>query len=515
VGVHGTWGGSAEALQYLPATYRRGTAADLPCDAWLLKKHNLTREVANNGMPLFPVVEGFAHAGHLSPGVKIKGSGTECPLMLVVLQGLCEGKLQLEYADFYAAEHAVNELTLAETVPSVPGLVKLRADDGAEYSARCAEAVMFPERMVSGLRFRWSLSLLCSHYSSLSGEGESCSPWAVCGVVQRVCRCDFCGLPLCHIVARVGEQIVNVYAPVYGADSPLPPEGEKFCARGTMYAVPDALVSLPDKPESRPEPVLSAELLPVSVALAVAAGGLLAAGCKWRVPFKPLFRCGVPEFRMYSPQGKNLVVLIDTVMNSQVDRRGYVRYAPDSYPSTAGAVAPENQPVEVLFLTVNLIEAPGGYTVAVEQHGALQQGLRFCSHAELPVAPALTEEQAARTFGEMMVTHDFREMAPLVAEGVHYESETAGLSFNSKLDLLRHLRSCFDNWQRRGERANLMFLLSSVVWQGRRRPCTVACQRGEIISATIFELAENRVTAITSLAGDVLDTLQPLKGEQT
>ncbi len=516
VSRNGTLGGSAEALQYLPATYRRGTAADMPCAAWLLKKHNLTRQVANKGVPLYPVIEGYAHARHLPPGVEIKGSGTESPLMLVVLQGRREGKLQLHYADFYAAEHAVNELLLLETDSAEPGRVRLRADNGAEYSALCAEMVMFPDRMNAGLRFRWSLSLLCNRYVPLTGgENQAETVNYLTAVVNCAERCDFCGLPLCHIVAQAGEQIVNVYAPVYGADSPLPQAGERFRAWGTLYAVPDALVTPPPaaKPEPPPAEVEAQpapELLPVSLALAIAAGGLLEAGYEWRLPFKPLFRCGVPEFRMRTPKGENLVVLVDTVVGEQADRRGYARYAPDSYPTHVGAVAPETEPAEVLFLTVQLSVAAAGFAVKVEQHGAVQPGLHFCSLIESPPGVDLTEEQVARTFGEMMVSHDFTAWAPLLREDVHYESDTAGLHLDSKLDLLRHLRSCLDNWQRRGECAHLRFMLSSVEWQGRRRPCTVACQRGEIISATIFELADNRVTAITSLAGDVLDTLQPI-----
>lgn len=523
VGLNGTWGGSAEALQYLPAIYRRGTPSDMPCAAWLIKKHNLIREVANRGVALYPVIAGLAHTRHLPPGVEIKGSGAESPLMLVVLQGRSEGKLQLNYADFYAAEHAVNNLLLVETDSTESGRVKLRADDGAEFSARCAEAVMFPERVVAGLRFLWSLSLLCNHYSRMPDGCDECKPGELCAVVQSAQRCEFCGLPLCHIVARSGGQIVNVYAPVYGGDSPLPSAGERFRAEGTLYAVPDALLRPSVAPEPSPEPspepesALQSEaepdeeLLPVSMALAVAAGGLLTAGYKWRAPFKPLFRSGVPDFRMATPQGENLVVLVDTVVGEHSDCRGYARYAPDSYPTHVGVVAPETQPAEVLFLTVNLTADDGGFSVAVEQHGAVKSDLHFCSHVELPAADGLTEQQAARIFGETMVTHDFRELAPLLNENVHYESETAGLSLDSKLDLLRHLRSCYDNWQRRGECANLRFLLSSVEWQGVRRPCTVACQRGEIISATVFELLDGRIGTITSLAGDVLDTLQPIE----
>ena len=213
----GAWGGSDEALQYLPVACRLGTTAEMPCSAWLLKRFNLAREVANHGMTLYPVVQGLAHAGHVAAGVEIKGSGTESPLMLTVAEGRSEGRLQLSYADFYSADNAVNELVI-EALPNdeePPSYVRLRADDGAEYSANCAELLMFPERMEVGMRFRWALSLLCNHYIPLKDDETPREKSDLCAVVRSSRRCSFCGLPLCHIVAEAGAQTVNVYAPVY------------------------------------------------------------------------------------------------------------------------------------------------------------------------------------------------------------------------------------------------------------------------------------------------------------
>ena len=120
------------------------------------------------------------------------------------------------------------------------------------------------------------------------------------------------------------------------------------------------------------------------------------------------------------------------------------------------------------------------------------------------------KELVARRFGEMMVTHDFAAFLPLLHDDVSYESDTAGVSLSSKFDLMRHLRACLDAWRRRDEMKNLNFLLSSIEWQGNRHPCTVACQNGELISATVFDLRDNRVSAIHSLSCDVLDSLSKI-----
>ena len=514
----GAWGGTAEALQFLPSACRLGTTAEMPCSAWLLKRFNLAREVANHGMTLYPVVQGFAHAGHLAEGVEIKGSGIESPLMLTITEGRSEGRLQLSYADFYSSDNAVNELAIA-TLPAdddSPSLVHLRADDGAEYSANCAELLMFTSRMEGGMRFRWALSLLCNHYVPLKGDEAPREDFDLCAVVKSSCRCSFCGLPLCHIVATAGAQTVNVYAPVYDVYSPLPPAGERFCARGFMYAVPDEFVPTPE-PVSQPEPEPElnieplAELLPVSAALSVAAGALLGQGYEWHAPYKPLFRAGVPDFRMKGPDGKLLMVLVETVVNQLADKCGYAcRYAQSSYPTQIGALAPDNQSADLLFLTVHLEAEDAGFRVSVEQHGAVLPALKFCSHVEYTQTEPVSEEIVARRFGEMMVTHDFSAFVPLLHDDVCYESDTAGVNLSSKFDLMRHLRACLDAWRRQDVMKNLRFLLSSVEWQGARRPCTVACQNDEIISVSVFDLRDNRVAAIHSLSGDVIETLSKI-----
>lgn len=515
---NGAWGGSTEALQYLPVACRLGTSAEMPCSAWLLKRFNLAREVANHGMTLYPVVQGLAHAGHVSAGMEIKGSGTESPLMLTIAEGRSDGRLQLSYADFYSADNAVNELVIA-ALPNddePPSHVRLIADDGTEYSANCAELLMFPSRMAVGMRFRWALSLLCNHYTPLKTDEPPREGSDLCAVVRSSRRCSFCGLPLCHIVADAGALTVNVYAPVYDIYSPLPTEGERFCVRGFMYAVPDEFLPTPEPElQSDPEPELSpeplADFLPVSAALAVAAGALLGQGYEWHAPYKPLFRAGVPDFRMKGPDGKLLMVLVDTVVNSVADKCGYAcRYAQGTYPNHIGEIAPDNQSADLLFLTVQLKSQEFGFGITVEQHGAVRPELKFCSHAEYKQIEPLTEVDAARCFGEMLVTHDFATFVPLLHDDVCYESDTAEVNLSSKFDLLRHLRACLDSWRRRDEMKNLRFLLSSVEWQGNRRPCTVSCQNGEIISASIFDLRDNRVAAIHSLCGDVLDSLSKI-----
>ncbi len=522
---HGNWLNAPEVMQYLSPAHREGTASEMPCSAWLLKKHNLTREVANYGMQLFPLVKGFAHSGHMPEGMELKASGEQEPLMLVLTEGKVDGNLQLAYADFYSAENAVNELAVKELPADVdedaPSLL-LAAEDGTEYRARCAELLMFPGRMECGLRFRCALSVLCNHYRRLL-PGEDV-PFAAAGElsgkIRNVSRSSFCGLPLCHIVADVGKQTVNVYVPLHSDNSPMPSVGEMFCVRGTLYVVPDKLLGYetePAAPASAPELTVDADMLPLSLALAVVNGGLKAAGYEYAAPFKPIFRMGRPEFQVHSPAGKRVVVLVDSVVNGHSDTLGYRKYASTSYPDFMGAVPPGNEPAELLFLTVYL-DAAGedapGFRVRVEQNGAEQKGLTFCSEVAYTEASGVTEMTAARLFGEMMYTQSFSDFLQVLREDVHYVSETAGMQLHSKLDFVRYLRSCFDEWRQRDEMKNLTFLLSTVERNEVRRPCAVTCQNQQIVLATVFDMKEGRVAGVTTFAGSALNTLKPVRQDE-
>lgn len=508
LGRNGAWHSSPAVLQYLPLRYAHAAGVSMPCSAWLLKKSNVLREVANNGVRLYPLVERFAHAGHLPEDTVIRASGTQSPLMLTLVSGREGGRLQLLYGDFYSADNAVNELAVKEVpVSENEPMVRLSAKDGSEFCAVCAELAMFPDHEWQGQRFLWALSMLCHRMSRVPASEQTSFGYEngrLCAEVRSARRSSLRDLPLCHLEVVAGEQTFNVYAAVYDAEASLPQPGDVVCAEGILYAVPEALVE--KKAPMLPQP--HEDYLSVSVPLAVVAGGLRAAGYTMETPYKPLFRSGVPELRLKSPQGNKIWVLLDTVVNGTRDSNGYFRYAPDSYPEHVKGEA------DVLFASVALTGTDAGYRTSVSLHGRVPAGLTFCEDVKLPAVEALPEVTAARVFGEMMVTHDFSALLPLLKDDVCYKSDTAGLHLLGKFDLLRHLRACFDNWQRRGECANLSFLLSSVEVNGSRRPCVLACQRGEIISATVFDVAEGRIVSVESMAGDVLDTIQPLSAEE-
>lgn len=503
---NGNWLLTPEVLQYLPLQKAYAAGIPMPCPAWLLRKSTMLREVANHGTRLYPGIAGFAHAKHLPPGVELYGSGMENPLLITLTAGRENGYLQLLYADFYSAANPVNELTVVDVQPgSVVGLV---GGEQSMFCATCAELAMFPEHEWLGARFLWSLSMWCHHVQRVEPREQGSYDGATLRAkVESSRMADLCGMPVCYLKVNTGKLIFNVYTAVFDEDAPLPQPGDWVQVEGVLYAAPDALVAREEVGE-RHLPGPYASLMCESVALAVVAGGLLAAGYRLITPACLAFRRGQPELAFRGSDGRRLLVFVETIVNGVADSNGYSRYAPNSYPSVVQSAPPDGSPADVLFTTVSLNRAENAYRVSVEQHGAVLQELRFCNKVEMPNAEALSETTAARLFGEMMVTHRFDALLPLLSEEVHYKSETAGLSYRSKCDMLRHLRACLDQWRKRDELPNLKFLLSSVEWEGARRPCMVACQSGEIISATVFGINAGRIISVHSFAGEALDTLQ-------
>ena len=118
----------------------------------------------------------------------------------------------------------------------------------------------------------------------------------------------------------------------------------------------------------------------------------------------------------------------------------------------------------------------------------------------MQAATALSEEQAAHLFSDCMQSQSFEKLLPCLREDVAYTSQTAELAFFSKWDLLRHLRTCFDVWQKRGVTEELQFSVQRVQHEGRSRFCCVATQQGELISATVFSITNALIGSIQALA---------------
>ena len=129
-------------------------------------------------------------------------------------------------------------------------------------------------------------------------------------------------------------------------------------------------------------------------------------------------------------------------------------------------------------------------------------------HAMEEIYPLLQE--VIDSGGEFRLHPRGTSMLPLLREDVLYDSSTAATNFHSKYDLLRHLRGRFDEWQTFGDPASMRFLLSSVETPSGRRPCTVAQHLDTLVSATVFDVADGRISAIRTLSGNVLATLRPL-----
>lgn len=526
VRVRGKWATDAETCQFLPEQHGYSTFLG---GGGLLKMHTLVRETANSGTRIYPYVDGLAHNGDMAPDMRLLASGVESPLLLVLTQGRRDGNVVLRYGDFYSDANPVNELEVFK-IAEADALTLMDAR-GACYKVSCAEMAMFSHCLKLGMHLRCAVSLVASAFS-FGGDGlvsfvqPSVDKSELHSHVLQVTPVQFCGMAgyclQCGVNPRLPELLFNVYVFEPSLGGRVPRVGDFISATGRLYAVPDSLVESPvcwaDSPATaaaviEDERELSAQrveqkLLPQSPPLAHIAAALLRSGCRFEEPVELLYRFGRPEFRMLDTQNRRLCVMVDTITNTMEDARGYRRrFHPDRYPARMEKIPGANGSANILFLTLHVNAIAGSatdYTLKCEAHGfdfplGLPERISHLREGSAPRAP-ITEADAARLFAQCMSTQRFDCLLPHLREDVYYHSETAALEFFSKPDMLRHLRSCFDSWVQHHELPNITFKPASMVYQGARRPCTVARQNGELISATIFTVEGFLITGVEPVA---------------
>ena len=517
----GAWQTNTAARQYLPLPH---TSPHWLGSAHELKWHTLIREVANNGTRIYPYIEGVAQYRDLPSGARILCSDAGvCPLLLVHTSGEQNGALKVERTDFYSSDNAVNELEVYDTHASHVELIDER---GNVYRASCAELTMFPGKLKRGMHLRWAVSLVADTYlpkaqGKLTIQQECNTSAKIIAEVKTVTPIQFSGMRgYClgvQVHAKLPQLLFNVYVFEHLLSGKKPHVGDIVSAGGMLLAAPDALVESSvcwaDSPQTDEQEELArlealahemqVNLLPYGAPLAALAAAFIRQGYTFDAPFEPLFRFGRPEFALLSPSGERLMVMVDTVVNQHEDQRGYrCRFAPDKYPAHMAKTPQDGKPADICFVTLHLEAVPASpdsLAVALEQHGTTVP-LVLPKMVTMQASEALTEEQAAHLFSECMVSQSFEKLLPCLREDVAYTSQTAELSFAGKYDLLRHLRTCFDVWQKRGVTEELQFNVQSVQYGGESRFCCVATQQGELISATVFTLTNSLISRIEAIA---------------
>lgn len=521
----GEWNAAADMRQFLPTAHR---PVHWLGGGGMLKLHNLVRETVNNGSPIFPYVEGLAHNRHLPQGMQVLSSGgVESPLLLALAEKSASGAVRVRWADFYSASNPVNELEVLQLHADGIELLDAR---GRQYHATCAETAMFGRFMKPGMHLKCAVSIVAETVAFT--PGAPCCYTAVpqkraslTAVVRTVEIATFCGMSgYCLTVqgnTNIPEQLFNVYvfAPLLGGRVPL--VGDTVAVSGPLHVAVDALVESKlcwaDSPETAlalaaDERAAVAEKMRCSVApydtlLAEAAAAFALAGYQFAESFEPLYRFGRPEFVLQNAEGKRLMVMVDCIVDGSDDFWGYRRrFYPNHYPSHVTNTPQGTGPADLCFLTLKLTtQSVSGYHLETEQHGTvLPLSLPEVITLSTPLKSPLTEQAAAQLLAECMQTQRFDALLPYLSENLSYRSETAALEFNSKSDFLRHLRSRFDMWTKNNDWPQLAFTVGSITQNGVERPCMMAHQNGDFISATTFALSGSFIVEMESLAAEQL-----------
>lgn len=503
----GHWSPEPKARQFLPSIHRD---AHYCGGASLLKMHNAVREVANGGTRIYPYVAGVAGHQHMpSDSVcRCSGSGT-FPLVLVQTSGARDGALRVGWSGIYSAENPVNELEIYAVHRDELELMDSR---GCVYSTACAELALFPGRFSVGMHLRWAVSLFADSFAfappaAVSICGNQKRVHSFCSCIKTVSPVEFGGLRGYCLQACAHEKqpdlLFNVYVFEQALSGRVPRVGDYFESAGLLLAAPDSLVESAPCWADSPQTAVFAEedlrdsvaekekvlLMPYGAPMAELLAAFVREGYKVEIPFIPLYRFGRPEFRLSSPSGERLFVMVDYVVGDQADKLGYrCRFHPDKYPAHINKTPQGDGPGDICFVSLHL--TPSGqaaYSLKAELHGASPK-LSLPTHVSQMQPQSLSAEEAAQLFADCMATQSFEKILPFLREDLHYSSDTAGLEFFSKMDFLRHLRSCFDTWKKKGVLRDLEFAAKSVVYKGSPCVCCVASQKGEAVSATLLTL---------------------------
>lgn len=517
--IDGKWCADALAPQFLPEPQR---AACFWGGAASLKERNLIREVANGGTPIYPYIAGVATHKHMPQGSSLRCSGDGAfPLMMVQTAGTQNGALRVLWAGLYSAENPLNELEIYALHRDSIELLDAR---GRVYQAACAELSLFPARLKVGMHLRWSVNIYADSYTpaeafipELLAENKHVARF--CTKVQRVTPINCFGARAYCLQVAVSAKLTELQFNVYVTDTLLqgriPRVGEAVVVSGAMQAAPDSLVdtsvSWADSPQSAAaaqEDALDtlaekekAAVWPYSAPLAELVAAFIRAGYSWDEPFAPLYRFGRPDFRLRSPQGNRLFVMVDTVVNGRQDQLGYrCRFYPDKYPSHMNRTPQGDGPADICFVTLHLDSVKGTqYALKAEFFGS-PVSLSLPQSISVARLQSPDEQSAVELFADCMSTQDFTRILPYLREDLHYISQTAGLEYASKADALRHLRSCFDNWQKHKLLNELSFTVHQIEYNGAPRLCCLASQQGVAVSATMLALKDGQISEILAVA---------------
>ncbi len=500
----GAWSQDEESRSFLPASMRPphwlGSAARL-------KLRNMVRELANNGLQIYPYIAGVAHSKHLPQGVELRcyGDGSS-PTVVAVLQTAPAAPTVVLWADFYADANPVHELEVLE----VTGDTILVSDAyGREYRAVCAELQMFPERILPRMHLRCAVNLPADTFAYSERQERSCIRKAGAELilraevlaVQRVQCCGMSGYCLqAAYDAALPDLFFNVYVFEHLLVGKLPHVGDYIEVAGKLMLTPDALVQTEACWAEAPEPLPVPAIAPME-ALAQA---FAAAGYQPERAFEPLYRFGRPDLHLLTPQGGKLFVLVDFVVNGAEDYWGYRRrFYPRRYPAHMARNAQGEGPADLCFVTMHLNTAADGdaYELKASFHGtpvelALPERLCYA----VPAMALASESQAAALLESAMNSRDFSVLDSYLREDLYYTSETAEITLHSKTDFLRHMRGRFDQWNKLQPPPDVQFYTAIVKYQGQSRMALAAYQDGELISETVFELAAGRISRMMSLA---------------
>lgn len=528
---------SAEQSQYLPLAERRDIDRYSPIygEASLFKlDHFLIPHVLEHGtLPRFTIGNLFAdlEQGESSYYALMCG---DVPSHLMLVKRGDDGQTHFRRPFFFGHSHPVSELELTRSLDKQPdcGVTELMDRTGRVIYAECLEAVLFPERMLPGKHYMWTLSLVANGFRTMKKAGSSPEepaiyqePHDTCtqlyGAISRIEETEIEGQraqvwmlrPLPHneeveVQVYVGQPLLQA------THRPAPEVGDVVEVSGFLYASPDELVETTEswqdsgevaamqeshQLESRGKMALRSHA-PYSLAHAVVASAFAGAGYVDIMARVSHTRQDPTFIVRHEQQGYTALLFVDVEIGD----------APPQFPYT------EEQMLAILKRDREYFGAgvhAHHCTVRLERRGSSYAAvLRVepeCpgvpavveSHELLPIGDdePLSEARACRILGNAVCRQSWGLFAAIAHEDMTYASRMNGTKTLGKIEYIRYMAERKKLWESQQAWQGIELDTGSIEYVGVRRPCFMISCYGRMVGATVVTLHEGKVADVATL----------------
>ena len=525
-----------ELAQYLPLAMRRDPDRYSPIygGAVIFKMDQvvLPRALEHGTLPRFSVEHLFADIEQGESGFYALMS---CPpashLMLVHRAEGSEPRFIRPF--FFGDSRPVAELELMRCLETQPecGVAELMDRSGQVLYAECLEAVLFPERFLTGKHYMWTLSLVATaaRFSQEDVPTIYQEPYdtftQICGTLTRVEETTVDELPaylwtIAPLPHNPSVEVqVYVGAPLaHAARCATAAVGDVVEVEGFLYASPDALVQEAESWQDSGEVAALQETQQLESHIRLAHRGharyslahALVASTFAGAGYTDVIGCVThtrqdATFAMRNEQGYTALLFMDVQVGDTPPQFAYTPEQVKSAMARAAEVMGGGE-LHAHRCLVRLARRRDGSYAATLSVEPPCPNLPAVTESVEPALPAedesLTEAGACRLLCNAICHQVWGDFAAVAHEDLAYTSLVNGTKTLGKIEYIRYMAERKPLWESQQAWPGITLDTGSIEYVGVRRPCFMISCYGHMVGAAVVTLRDGKVADIVTLPAE-------------